>query len=909
MAIIYSDAMSYENAAKNGNSFYYVQQDENSDNAQIVKNNKLYLMGLPQGWKTFSDEHWTYVLSQKTTFPDQGWKIHISAATAELQLVLEEVADFLIAQDISFKYVPSVDEWIAKNSKYADRAYSGKFITIYPSSTQKFIWLLDKLKDITDKYSLGPYILNDKAWKESNVYFRYGGLKKMTAVIDGQEKAVIYTPTGEAIEDLRVPYYVLPDFVTEPDKIVSANQDVQIPSDSLFSHYEIKQAIHFSNAGGVYRASDKKHDYIVKEGRKGAGIDATGRDGFSRLENEYRVLSHLAHVEHVVNPIEFFVEWRHAYLVEEYGEGNILQQVVATEYPFSQAADKSEAAEVYAQKMLKAAAILKETIQQIHQCGIAICDISPQNILLNAEGIPTIIDCEAGMSLSAQFAPSLATRGYVSYSARTFEEQDWYAYRQIIRMMFYPGAPLHELAPTIEVWQNKAIEEKFGEDVLHHLLELTSTAELHTLSTNLGKVPYPLFPLTAEISTDTLGSACDAIARGIISAWDEKTLSFPGDVSQNSYQYGKDNIATGSAGVLIALSRYAISNRMKLSVPEREKLNSAVHSFIRKQSDHNLENGNHNDYGLFSGITGIKLAQYELGRLTALSELTEELSRDRAWLESSDISLFSGISGIALALLAQDSLTTEDYQGLLERAVRRINELWEARKELQNKATEDNSLQNNSAIDFGLLTGWAGAALFTWKYSQFGNDEHLRAISREITLEIVQQAMASLIVDRGDYYAIDQRKGFDRLVSYIESGTAGIALLLLEVYKDDPTALTKDAIDCLPQLLDSCLPSLSYNCSLFSGMAGFIPTAQAGESLGLLHKNAENVLIKEISHYLLRNDSEVLVPGWFGYKCSTDYISGSAGILLAFHSISEEGSWSKWFPLLSAKLRLFAMNA
>ncbi|HJF18551.1 MAG TPA: class III lanthionine synthetase LanKC [Aeriscardovia aeriphila] len=908
MVIIYSDAMSYEQAAKNGNSFYYMQQEERSDNAQTVKNNKLYLMGLPQGWETFSDEHWTYVLSQKTTFPNQGWKIHISAATAELQLVLQEVADFLIAQDVSFKYVPSVDEWIAKNSKYADRAYSGKFITIYPSSTQQFIWLLDKLKAITDKYSLGPYILNDKAWKESNVYFRYGGLKKMTALIDGQEKAVIYTPAGEAIEDLRVPYYTLPDFVTEPDEIASVNQDVQISSDSHFSRYAIKQAIHFSNAGGVYRASDKKRDFIVKEGRKGAGIDATGRDGFSRVENEYRVLSHLANVEHVVNPIEFFVEWRHAYLVEEYGEGNTLQQVVATEYPFSQAADKSEAAEVYARKMLKAAAILKETIQKIHQCGIAVCDISPQNILLNAEGIPTIIDCEAGMSLSAHFAPSLATRGYVSYSARTFEEQDWYAYRQIIRMMFYPSAPLQELAPTIEVWQNKAIEEKFGEAVLHRLLELAGAAELHAVSTNLGKVPYPLFPLTAEISTDTLGLACDAMARGIISAWDEKTLSFPGDVSQSAYQYGKDNIATGSAGVLIALSRYATSNRMKLSVPEREKLNSAVHSFIRKHSDHYLKAGNRNDYGLFSGITGIKLAQYELGSATALSELTEELTHDRAWLESSDISLFSGISGIALALLAQDSLTTDDYQDLLERAVIRIHELWEAREKPQSTVTKANSLQAHSAIDYGLLTGWAGAALFTWEYSQFGNNENLRAISREMTVEIVQHAMASFTVDKGEYYAIDQRKGFNRLVSYIESGTAGIALLLLEVYKDDPTALTKDVIDSLQQLLDSCLPSLSYNCSLFSGMAGFIPIAHAGESLGLLDKNAGDVLIKEISHYLLRDDSEVLVPGWFGYKCSTDYISGSAGVLLAFHSISEEGSWSEWFPLHSSKLRLFAMH-
>ena len=75
------------------------------------------------------------------------------------------------------KYLSSRTCFIQANGKYADRLESGKFITIYPSSEHIFIQLLKDLKTIVCKYDDGPYILTDKQWQNSNVFFRYGALK------------------------------------------------------------------------------------------------------------------------------------------------------------------------------------------------------------------------------------------------------------------------------------------------------------------------------------------------------------------------------------------------------------------------------------------------------------------------------------------------------------------------------------------------------------------------------------------------------------------------------------------------------------------------------------------------------------------------------------------------------------
>lgn len=52
------------------------------------------------------------------------------------------------------------------------------------------------------------------------VFFRYGGFEKIIKEIKGKELYCIRNTEGELIEDVRKPYYILPDFVKEPKEVL-----------------------------------------------------------------------------------------------------------------------------------------------------------------------------------------------------------------------------------------------------------------------------------------------------------------------------------------------------------------------------------------------------------------------------------------------------------------------------------------------------------------------------------------------------------------------------------------------------------------------------------------------------------------------------------------------------------------
>ncbi|WP_458250004.1 class III lanthionine synthetase LanKC N-terminal domain-containing protein, partial [Bacillus thuringiensis] len=164
-------------------------------------------------------EHWTNLMPKNARLPKQGWKIHVSTDIRESQQTLDIVSKLMIERNISFKYVRSNKELVLKDSKYGDRGSSGKFITIYPENTYQFIDLLRLLENNLAHLKPGPYILNDKRWYNSNVYFRYGAFMSRYVYIDGEKVDAIENLEGELIEDKRVPYYYLPNFVEEPIEI------------------------------------------------------------------------------------------------------------------------------------------------------------------------------------------------------------------------------------------------------------------------------------------------------------------------------------------------------------------------------------------------------------------------------------------------------------------------------------------------------------------------------------------------------------------------------------------------------------------------------------------------------------------------------------------------------------------
>lgn len=282
------------------------------------------------------------------------------------------------------------------------------------------------------------YILSDKRYLDSNIYYRYGAFKQ----IKYRNMLCIKTPEGELMEDKRVPYYVQPPFVKDPFKEINIVKNSEDNKNSKLQKYSLKSAFKFSTCGGIYFGKEKESNknVVIKEGRYSIGFDSEGRDIIERLENEYNNLNRLKDIDGVVKPIEFFSEWENSYLVEEYVEGLTLQSWAATYYPFY----NNESCEYYLKRVEKIYDNLENIIQNIHKKGIGIGDLQLSNCIINSNDEITIIDLETAGSLYDKNI-GIKTIGFSNNLNDSRKERDKKSLLSILKSLLLPIGPVEEL--------------------------------------------------------------------------------------------------------------------------------------------------------------------------------------------------------------------------------------------------------------------------------------------------------------------------------------------------------------------------------------------------------------------------------------------------------------------------------
>ena len=847
-------------------------------------------------WTKYSDEHWINIISNKYDFPSQGWKIHISADVSDAQNLLFDVAQFLIDQNISFKYVPSLRTLLNKNVKYANRGASGKFITVYPKDTEQFIHLLDQLKNITDAYELGPYILNDQQWKESNVFFRYGGLKKVVKLVDGKEVLAIKTPDGELIEDQRVPYYHLPDFVEEPEMIQSQNT---YPAEDEFfklNEFTILEAIHHSNGGGVYIAEKNGQKIILKEGRSKSGIDSTRTDAFQRNKNEFYNLDRLKDVDTVINVYEYFTAWRHNYFTEEFHEGRNLQAFISQEFPFTTSIQEKNNA--YVEKCDIILQQLVSTIDQIHSKGVAMGDLSLTNIMIDDQTLKIkLIDFEAAKTPDKKFIAAVATPGLFSNEAQTFREADWFAVYRISRLLFLPIPNVVDISPQLAHIHDEAIQNKFGERARKILQDIESRVAKYTnLQPKSSGIESKLNIPVRELNSKSIEETMSGLQKGILNNLKVDNIGLTeGKVRQylerdNIY---KHNIAYGSFGVLMSLIRsdrtliptikIKYSNWFEIIVPYVENYSKNTWSKI----------------GLYDGYSGIITVLYELGykerALNILDQLIKRCSYEQ--IEAiEDISIESGLSGVGLLLLSfYDILKDEKILNCVDHIYNRIIRLYSLKEETPFEDLE-------TPINYGLLTGWSGAALFLSKYNDLLDNRNTE-IAYKILDDSFNAALESEEVD--ELYILKHDLEIRKAIPYLREGSAGLNLAMLEFKKDNPNYLNESRERILKRFKKSHEFYCSATAGLMDGYAGFLSVAQANDILNSTTSNSKEVILSGLNNFLVRNGTEELLsPGAFNLKCSMDLYTGSAGVLLTLADLKKD-KWGSFLPIPDSGVNLF----
>jgi hypothetical protein len=209
---------------------------------------------VPDGWDAARIGDWLTLTPLGTDGkpapgPSQGWKIHASATRANAERIASIVWDYCVPRRIPFKFVPGPHLLHLRNTKYAARDTSGKFVTVYPADEKQLHDVLRELGELLEGFE-GPYILTDLRWGEGPLYVRYGAVAR-TFVVDDRGSLVPAVRDGEGklVPDRRAPAFQVPEWVTLP-AFLEPHLEARNTTTVGELPYRIEKALHFSNGGG-----------------------------------------------------------------------------------------------------------------------------------------------------------------------------------------------------------------------------------------------------------------------------------------------------------------------------------------------------------------------------------------------------------------------------------------------------------------------------------------------------------------------------------------------------------------------------------------------------------------------------------------------------------------------------------
>lgn len=376
---------------------------------------------LEKGWEKLCESYlpvigveqsiWRFSRKIKPDDAEQGWKIHISATILSANKIFQKVAPFLYNLDILFKAPRSLLELKRINcGLFYGFSQVGKFITVYPNTSNIAVMLANELHHLTEEFS-SPTVPYDLPFKQNScVYYRYGSFQSLEIEnSDGTRTSAIRDPNGSLIPDLREPGTAVPNWINNIFA-QECQQDINqfVTESPLRKTIRAYEALSQRGKGGVYRALDLSvipaRLCILKEGRKNGEIDWDSRDGYWRVQHEAEVLFSLSKAGLEVPKIymTFQEGLDYYYLVTEFIEGQNLQEFLLSQpkkIPIAQA--------------LFYGLQIAELLDKIHTAGWVWRDCKPLNLILTNEETLRPLDFEGACLVTQPDSTPWGTVGYI----------------------------------------------------------------------------------------------------------------------------------------------------------------------------------------------------------------------------------------------------------------------------------------------------------------------------------------------------------------------------------------------------------------------------------------------------------------------------------------------------------------
>ncbi|MBW4701241.1 class III lanthionine synthetase LanKC [Micromonospora sp. RL09-050-HVF-A] len=806
----------------------------------------------PAGWESEVKDDWLIHAPVGGTLPAQGWKIHVSARLDNAERVLTQVMDYCQPRGIPFKHLRGPRMLLMRNSKYARRGGSGKFVTVYPRDDAELELTAKELSALLDGEQ-GPYILSDLRYGDGPVYLRYGGFAARYCLSpEGQVVPAIADATGTLVPDRRDPVFHLPDWVTLPDFLAphlaarNAASTTELP-------YRIEKVVHFSNGGGLYEARDTRTDtrVVLKEARPYAGLDATGADAVTRLRREAEVLRQLADVPHLVRVHDEFSFGGHEFLALEFVEGRPLNQEVVQRYPLVHPdADRAG----YTRWALDVHRQVAEAVEAIHAHGIVYGDLHMFNIMVGDDGAVTLIDFEVAAPAAEASRPALRNQAFAAPRDRVGPDVDRYALACLRLALFLPLTAMLRLAPTKAAHLADVVAEHFPVDraVLDETVAVivgdppaTGTPDAATPTAPDTATRLRLDPDVVRIDPDDWPGLRDRLVRAITASATPQRDDrlFPGDIRQFSGNDGGLNLAHGAAGVLWAL------HATGAPVDPRH---------VRWLIDRVREPASGSRLGFFDGLHGVA---YVLDLLGHRDEARRLLDRclDEPWPELGN-DLVGGLPGIALNLTHFAGLTGEERY---EAAARHAVDLVVDRLGDVDSVAEVSGGRHPYA---GLMRGGAGVALMLLGRHEREPDERLLDHAATALRQDLRRCV------RRDDGHLEVNEGW-RTMPYLAEGSVGVGLVLDRYLRHRPDEGLAEQAEAIRRCAD--FPFYAQS-GLFAGRAGIVAYLAGRGEHEVAHAQA-----RLLGWHALPYADGTAFPGDQLLRLSMDLATGTAGVLAA----------------------------
>ncbi|MFH8380757.1 class IV lanthionine synthetase LanL [Kitasatospora sp. NPDC018058] len=366
------------------------------------------------GWDVTVGGFWcTARPSASSPLPEQGWKLHVSAASVVGGEVLAAVVRVLGADPCSFKFAAGEERLRELNSRNSDRGSAGKFITVYPVDDAQFQRLAAELDRVTAGLP-GPVVLSDRPYRPgSRVHYRYGAFASRAELgNDGEYRSVLRGPAGERAEDVRGGSYRAPGWVRDPFAAPAAPAGAVAAGRRkggvlLAGRYAVTAAVRHGAKGGVFlgREAASGAEVVVKQARAHIEVDRAGTDARDALRHEAALLARLDGQELAPRAVELIEQDDSVFLVQERIAGQPLGAWVAARLRRDGSPDVDWAeAEPVVHGLL-------DLVERVHAQGLVLRDLSPGNVMVRPDGGLRLVDLELAAETGHR-AGSAGTPGY-----------------------------------------------------------------------------------------------------------------------------------------------------------------------------------------------------------------------------------------------------------------------------------------------------------------------------------------------------------------------------------------------------------------------------------------------------------------------------------------------------------------